>query len=143
MNISNKQTYNSNKNFELKYILEFTQNQKVFEEMGKSTFTHDKLNRREFDNLNDAIYSFNSCYYNNTVLHCMLFSELIIDGITVQEDCISCMPILDTKLYYQTEQTKEALNNEIEDRTIFLKHYNINEQEYRKQVKQYKEESQQ
>ena len=139
MNISNKQIYPSNKNFELKYILEFTQNQKVFDEMEKASFTHDKLNRIEFDNLNDAIYRFNEIYYNNTVLHCMLFSELIIDGITVLEDCISCMPILDTKSYYKVKQTEESLKSEIEDRTIFLNHYNVNEQEYRKQVKQYKE----
>lgn len=139
MNISNKQIYPNNKNFELKYTIEFTQNKKVFEEIGTAKFTHNKLNRKEYDNLNDAIYSFNSLYYNNTVLHCMLFSELIIDGITVQEDCISIMPILDTKSYYQVEQTNEALNSEVSDRTIFLNHYNISEQEYRKQVEKYKE----
>ena len=128
--MSNKHILPNNKNYELKYTIEFTQNKKVFEDMEKSNFDYSRLNKKQFDNLNEAIYLNTSLHYNDTVLYVSCYQELIIDGITVQEDYITNMPIIDTKEYYKASECKEVLQHEISRRNIFLNKYNISENHY-------------
>jgi 5-bromo-4-chloroindolyl phosphate hydrolysis protein len=70
-------------------------------------------------------------YYNQTVLYLQLYQELIIDGVTVQEDYIDTMPIINTKEYYKADEYKKLYEQETQNRQTFLNNINLTDKQYR------------
>ena len=69
------------------YTIEYTRDQKVFDIMPTAKFTDDMLDKKQFDYLEDAISFWNTLYYDETVLHVMLFEQILLDGKIVLEQC--------------------------------------------------------
>lgn len=75
------------KDIKTHYYIEYTRDQKVFDIMDTTKFDFSMLDRRDFDYLEDAVSFWNSLYYDESVLHIMLFEEIILDGQIVLEQC--------------------------------------------------------
>lgn len=76
-----------NKDIKTHYCIEYTRNQKVFDIMDTAEFDFSMLDRHDFDYLEDAISLWNKLYYDESVLHVMLFEEIILDGEIILEQC--------------------------------------------------------
>ena len=108
-----------NKNIKTHYYIEYTRNQKVFDIMDTAQFEFSMLDRKDFDYLEDAITFWNSLYYDESVLHVMLFEEIILDGDIILEQCKDMVvpTVLDkisTQRVKQAEMEKEAYKEENE-----------------------------
>lgn len=112
------------------YTIEYTRDQKVFDIMPTSKFTDDMLDKKQFDYLEDAISFWNTLYYDETVLHIMLFEQILLDGKIVLEQCKDMVvpTVLDTisiKRVEQAEANMEAYKAENEKLKRFLAKYGI------------------
>ena len=76
-----------NKDIKTLYTVEYTRDKKVLDMMDKKEFTFDMLDKKQFDFLEDAVSFWNSLYYDETVLHVMLFEQIILDGDVILEQC--------------------------------------------------------
>ena len=74
-----------NKDIKTHYYIEYTRDQKIVDIMDTVEFDFSMLDRRDFDYLEDAISFWNKLYYEETVLHVMLFEEIILDGKVILE----------------------------------------------------------
>ena len=92
------------------YTIEYTRDQKVFDIMPTSKFTDDMLDKKQFDYLEDAISFWNTLYYDETVLHVMLFEQILLDGKIVLEQCKDMVvpTVLDT---ISKQRVKQAETN--------------------------------
>lgn len=112
------------------YTIEYTRDQKVFDIMHTVKFTDDMLNKKQFDYLEDAISFWNTLYYDETVLHVMLFEQILIDGEIVLEQCKDMVipTVLDTiskqRVKY-VETNMEVYKAENEKLKRFLAKYGI------------------
>lgn len=112
------------------YTIEYTRDQKVFDIMPTVKFTDDMLNKKQFDYLEDAISFWNTLYYDKTVLHVMLFEQILIDGEIVLEQCKDMVvpTVLDTiskqRVKY-AETNMEVYKAENEKLKRFLAKYGI------------------
>ena len=77
----------ANKDIKTHYYIEYTRNQKVFDIIDTVEFDFSMLDRQDFDYLEDAISFWNHLYYDESILHVMLFEEIILDGETILEQC--------------------------------------------------------
>ena len=75
------------KDIKTHYYIEYTRNQKVFDIMDTAEFDFSMLDRQDFDYLEDAVSFWNHLYYDESVLHVMLFEEIILDGDIILEQC--------------------------------------------------------
>lgn len=77
----------ANKDIKTHYYIEYTRDHKVFDIMDTVEFDFSMLDRQEFDYLEDAVSFWNHLYYDESILHVMLFEEIILDGETILEQC--------------------------------------------------------
>ena len=108
-----------NKDIKTHYYIEYTRDQKVFDIMDTVQFEFSMLDRKDFDYLEDAISFWNSLYYDESVLHVMLFEEIILDGDVILEQCKDMVvpTVLDkisAQRVKQAEMEKEAYKEENE-----------------------------
>ena len=112
------------------YTIEYTRDQKVFDIMPTAKFTDDMLDKKQFDYLEDAISFWNTLYYDETVLHVMLFEQILLDGKIVLEQCKDMVvpTVLDTiskQRVKQAEANMEAYKAENEKLKKYLAKYGI------------------
>ena len=112
------------------YTIEYTRDQKVFDIMPTAKFTFDMLDKKQFDYLEDAISFWNTLYYDETVLHVMLFEQILLDGKIVLEQCKDMVvpAVLDTiskQRVKQSEANMEAYKAENEKLKRYLAKYGI------------------
>lgn len=112
------------------YTIEYTRDQKVFDIMPTAKFTDDMLDKKQFDYLEDAISFWNTLYYDETVLHVMLFEQILLDGKIVLEQCKDMVvpTVLDTiskQRVKQAEANMEVYKAENEKLKKYLAKYGI------------------
>jgi hypothetical protein len=117
-----------NTDIKTKYQIEFTRNQKIFDIMDTSKFTFDMLNKIEFDYLQDAINTYNVLYYDESVLHVMLFEQIILNDEVILEQCkdntsISILPRSVQNRVNQIELENEEYKKDKEQMKAFIKKY--------------------
>mgnify|MGYP001052473735 FL=1 len=112
------------KDIKTHYYIEYTRDQKVFDIMDTSEFDFSMLYRRDFDYLEDAVSFWNRLYYDESILHVMLFEEIILEQC---KDMIvpSVLDKISAKRVRQAEMEREAYKKENDLFKKFLEKYNI------------------
>lgn len=118
------------KDIKTHYYIEYTRDQKVFDIMDTAEFDFSMLDRRDFDYLEDAISFWNRLYYDESILHVMLFEEIILDGEIILEQCKdmivpSVLDKISAQRVRQAEMEREAYKKENDLFKKFLEKYNI------------------
>jgi hypothetical protein len=116
-------------NIKTKYTIEFTRDQKIFDMMDSSKFTFDMLKKIEFDYLQDAINAYNKLFYDESVLHVMLFEQIILNDEIILEQCkdmqsISILPKEIQNTVNRLELQDKMLTEENNQMKAFIKKYN-------------------
>ena len=119
-----------NKDIKTHYYIEYTRDQKVFDIMDTVKFDFSMLDRRDFDFLEDAISFWNRLYYDESILHVMLFEEIILDGETILGQCKdmvvpSVLDKISKQRVKQAEMVMETYKKENELFKKFLEKYHI------------------
>ena len=128
-----------NTNIKTHYVIEFTRDKKIFDIMDTTEFDFSMLNSLEFDFLEDAINTYNVLYYDETVLHVMMFEEVILNGKTVleQSKSMTALDILPKKVKQEIDRVNsynEALREENDIFKEYLKRFNLNISDVKKQL---------
>lgn len=118
------------KDIKTHYYIEYTRNQKVVDIMGTVEFDFSMLDRRDFDYLEDAISFWNCLYYDESILHVMLFEEIILDGEIILEQCKdmivpSVLDKISEQMVRQAETAMEEFKKENDLFKKFLAKYHI------------------
>lgn len=118
------------KDIKTHYYIEYTRDQKVFDIMDTAEFDFSMLDRRDFDYLEDAVSFWNRLYYDESILHVMLFEEIILDGEIILEQCKdmivpSVLDKISAQRVRQAEMEREAYKKENDLFKKFLEKYNI------------------
>ncbi len=118
------------KDIKTHYYIEYTRDQKVFDIMDTAQFDFSMLNRQDFDYLEDAISFWNHLYYDEKILHVMLFEQIILDGKIILEQCKdmivpSALDKISAQRVRQAETAKEAYKKENDLFKKFLEKYHI------------------
>ena len=118
------------KDIKTHYYIEYTRDQKVFDIMDNAEFDFSMLDRKDFDYLEDAISFWNHLYYDESILHVMLFEEIILDGEIILEQCKdmivpSVLDKISAQRVRQAEMEREAYKKENDLFKKFLEKYNI------------------
>lgn len=119
-----------NKDIKTLYTIEYTRDKKVFDIMDKKEFTFDMLDKKQFDFLEDAVSFWNSLYYDETVLHVMLFEQILLDGEVILEQCKdevvpTVLDSISKQRVKQAEANMELYKEENEKMKKFLASYGI------------------
>lgn len=120
-----------NVNIKTKYTIEFTRNKEVLDMMEKPEFDFDMLDKKEFVFLEDAISCWNTLCYDSSVLHIMLYEQIILNDEVVLEQCKDeVLPtVLDRISRQKVKQAEDNLKlckEENEKMKNFLAKYGIN-----------------
>ena len=112
-----------NKDIKTCYTVEWTRDQKVLDIMGTVKFDFSMLDKRQFDYLEDAVSLWNKLYYEETVLHVMLFEEIILDGETILEQCKDMVvpSVLDKISEQRVRQAETAMEEYKKENDLFRK----------------------
>lgn len=118
------------KDIKTHYYIEYTRDQKVFDIMDTAEFDFSMLDRRDFDYLEDAVSFWNRLYYDESILHVMLFEEIILDGEIVLEQCKdmvvpSVLDKISAQRVRQAEMEREVYKKENDLFKKFIEKYNI------------------
>ena len=118
------------KDIKTHYYIEYTRDQKVFDIMDTVKFDFSMLDRKDFDYLEDAISFWNHLYYDESILHVMLFEEIILDGEIILEqnkDMVvpSVLDKISVQRVKQAETEREAYKKENDLFRKCLAKYNI------------------
>lgn len=118
------------KDIKTHYYIEYTRDQKVFDIMDTVKFDFSMLDRKDFDYLEDAISFWNHLYYDESILHVMLFEEIILDGEIILEqnkDMVvpSVLDKISVQRVKQAETERETYKKENDLFRKFLAKYNI------------------
>lgn len=119
-----------NKDIKTHYYIEYTRDQKVFDIMDTAQFDFSMLNRKDFDYLEDAVSFWNHLYYDESILHVMLFEEIILDGNVILEQCKDMIvpSVLDKISEQRVRQTENAMKEYKKENDLmrkFLEKYHI------------------
>ena len=119
-----------NKDIKTRYTVEWTRDQKVLDIMDTAEFDFSMLDKRQFDFLEDAVSLWNKLYYEETVLHVLLYEEIILDGETILEqfkDMVvpSVLDKISAQRVNQAEKAMEAYKKENDMFKKFLEKYHI------------------
>lgn len=111
------------KNIKTHYYIEYTRDQKVLDMMDTAEFDFSMLDRRDFDYLEDAVSLWNKLYYEETVLHVILFEEVILDGevILEQHKDMVVPSILDKISQSRIERAEKAMEEYKKENDLFKK----------------------
>ena len=118
------------KDIKTHYYIEYTRDQKGFDIMDNAEFDFSMLDRKDFDYLEDAISFWNHLYYDESILHVMLFEEIILDGEIILEQCKdmivpSVLDKISAQRVKQAETERETYKKENDLFRKFLAKYNI------------------
>ena len=118
------------KDIKTHYYIEYTRDQKLFDIKDNAEFDFSMLDRKDFDYLEDAISFWNHLYYDESILHVMLFEEIILDGEIILEqnkDMVvpSVLDKISVQRVKQAETEREAYKKENDLFRKFLAKYNI------------------
>lgn len=121
----------TSKDIKTHYYIEYTRDRKVFEIMNTAEFDFSMLNRCDFDYLEDAVSMWNKLYYEEAILHVMLFEEIILDGKVILEQCKDMvMPcVLDRISEQRVKRAETAMQEYKKENNLlkkFLEKYHIN-----------------
>lgn len=121
---------NENMDIKTRYVVEYTDNQKIVDMMDTSQFNFDMLNKREFNYLEDAVSFWNSLYYSEIIVYVMMFEEIILDGEIILEQCKdmvvpSVLNEISKQRIKRAETAMEEYKKENELYRKFLEKYNI------------------
>lgn len=95
------------------YTVEYTRDQKVIKLMDTAQFDYNMLSKKEFDYLEDAVSFFNTLYYSESVLHIVLYEQVILNGEIVLEQFKDCvLPTVLDKISAQRVKRAEAIEEE-------------------------------
>lgn len=127
------------KDIKTHYYIEYTRDQKVFDIMDTAKFDFSMLDRKDFDYLEDAVSFWNYLYYDASILHVMLFEEIILDGeIILEQNKDMIVPFVLDKIsaqrVRQAETEREAYKKENVLFKKFLAKYNIDMQRVIKEM---------
>ena len=113
----------TNKDIKTLYTVEYTRDQKVLDMMDTAEFDFSMLNKKQFDYLEDAVSLWNKLYYEETVLHVMLFEEIILDGETILEQCKDMVvpSVLDKISEQRVRQAETAVEEYKKENELFKK----------------------
>ena len=119
-----------NKDIKTRYTVEWTRDQKVLDKMDTTEFDFSMLDKRQFDYLEDAVSLWNKLYYEETVLHVLLYEEIILDGETILEqfkDMVvpSVLDKISAQRVERSEKAMEAYKKENDMFKKFLEKYHI------------------
>lgn len=105
-------------------MCQYTRDQKVFDIMDTFEFDFGMLDRRDFDFLEDAVSFWNHLYYDESILHVMLFEEIILEQ---NKDMIvpSVLDKISAQRVRQADTEREAYKKENDLFRKFLAKYNI------------------
>lgn len=86
-------------------------------------FDFSMLDRRDFDYLEDAISFWNKLYYEETVLHVMLFEEIILDGKVILEQYKDMIvpSVLDKISQSRVDRAEKAMETYKKENDLFKK----------------------
>lgn len=120
----------ADKDIKTHYCIEYTIDQKVFDIMDTAKFDFSILNRQDFDYLEDAISFWNYLYYDEKILHVMLFEQIIFDGevILEQHKDMVVPSVLDKISEQRVRQAETAMETYKKENDLFKKFiaiYNI------------------
>ncbi len=120
----------ANKDIKTHYYIEYTRDQKVFDIMDTTEFNFSMLDRQNFDFLEDAVSFWNHLYYDESILHVMLFEEIILDGKIILEqykDMVvpSVLDKISAQRVKQAETEVQAYKEENERLKNYLAQYGI------------------
>ena len=120
----------ANKDIKTHYYIEYTRDHKVFDIMDTVEFDFSMLDRKDFDYLEDAVSFWNHLYYDESILHVMLFEEIILDGETILEQCKdmvvpSVLDKISAQRVKQAETEVQAYKEENERLKNYLAQYGI------------------
>lgn len=112
-----------NKDIRTHYYIEYTRDLKVFDIMDTAQFTFDMLDRKDFDFLEDAVSFWNHLYYDESILHVMLFEEIILDGNVILEQCKDMVvpSVLDKISAQRVKQAEKAMEEYKKENDLFKK----------------------
>lgn len=118
------------KDIKTHYYIEYTRDQKVFNIMDTAEFDFSMLDRRDFDYLEDAVSFWNYLYYDESILHVMLFEEIILDGEIILEqnkDMVvpSVLDKISAQRVRQAETERDSYKKENDLFRKFIAKYNI------------------
>lgn len=118
------------KDIKTHYYIEYTRDQNIFDIMDTVEFDFSMLDRRDFDYLEDAISFWNYLYYDESILHVMLFEQIILDGEIILEqfkDMVvpSVLDKISAQRVRQAETERETYKKENDLFKKFLEKYNI------------------
>ena len=122
-----------NKDIKTHYYIEYTRDQKVFDIMDTAKFDFSMLDRKDFDYLEDAISFWNRLYYDEKILHVMLFEQIILDREVILEqykDMVvpSVLDKISEQKVKKVEREREVYKKENDLFRKFLAKYNIDMQ---------------
>lgn len=128
-----------NTNVKTHYTIEFTRDQKVVDLIDTTKFEFSMLSKKEFDFLEDAINSYNVLYYDESVLHVMLFEQVILNDEIILEQAkdmtaISILSQETKKQIDRVETINEALKEENELYKTYLNKFHLSISDIRKQL---------
>jgi hypothetical protein len=128
-----------NTNIKTHYSIEFTRDQKVFDIMDTTKFDFSMLNKKEFDFLEDAINTYNALYYDKSVLHVMLFEQVIMNDEVILEQAkdMTAFNILPQKINQEIERVtrqNEALKEENNLYHAYLDRFHLSISDIKKQL---------
>lgn len=111
------------KDIKTHYYIEYTRDQKVFDIMDTVKFDFSMLDRKDFDYLEDAISFWNHLYYDESILHVMLFEEIILDGeIILEQNKDMVVPsVLDKISVQRVKQAETAMSEYRKENDLFRK----------------------
>lgn len=131
------------KDIKTHYYIEYTRDQKVFDIMDTAEFDFNMLDRQDFDFLEDAVSFWNHLYYDESILHVMLFEKIILDGEIVLEqykDMVvpSVLDKISAQRVRQSEMEREVYKKENDLFKKFIEKYNI---DMKRVIKELEDES--
>lgn len=118
------------KNIKTHYYIEYTRDQKILDMMDTIEFDFSMLDRQDFDYLEDAVSGWNKLYYDESILHVMLFEEIILDGkIILEQHKDMVVPSVLNKLSQsRVDRAEKAMEEYKKENNLFKKFlakYNI------------------
>jgi len=113
----------ANKDIKTHYYIEYTRDHKVFDIMDTVEFDFNMLDRQDFDYLEDAVSFWNHLYYDESILHVMLFEEIILDGETILEQCKDMVvpSVLDKISEQEVRRAEMAMKEYKKENDLFRK----------------------
>lgn len=133
--------YRENDNTYIVYSIEFTRNKVVYDAIGDVDFDYNWYDVIEYDNINDALKTFVSLRYDDSVLFVHMFTSVYYNGEIVLEECKDqCMQhIVDRptlKRLENAEKSVEIYKEKYERLQKFVDMYNINDSEIDRRLRE-------